>query len=493
MELGKLPCYRYTTGACDGSRRGAQYTSMVAVKASRPAAGADGPTRQKAGRGAGFRCLTGYETYRYDATGILPSPPIIRSANMSHEIDYGVNSVLTIERPPDVLIAECVSPRGVRGSDVTEKVAAALASPLGFPLLSQATIPGDRVTIALGEGVPQADRVVAAIVDELVRGSDPESIAVVCAPSDHSLAEAELMAQLAPADRDRVGLVHHDPHDREALAYVAANDSAEPIYLNRAIVDADFVVPVGCLRAESSAGYHGLHSVLFPRFSDEKTQRRFRDPQGVSQPETRERQRAEVAQAAWLLGVQFTVQIVRGAHDTVLQVLTGLADDVAAHATNLAGDAIACSVPHRAGLVVAAIDGDPTQQTWDNFARALAAASRVVAEDGVIAVCCDLDAAPGAALSCLVEEEVSEVALREIDRERTADTLPAAWLLHVLDRHTIFLLSHLDEPIVEDLGMAYLADTEDLARLSLQFDSCIILGGAHRMVPTAVSDMVDVE
>jgi hypothetical protein len=168
-----------------------------------------------------------------------------------------------------------------------------------------------------------------------------------------------------------------------------------------------------------------------------------------------------------------------------------LADEVAAQGNALDGSALACSVPQRAGLVVATIDGDQPQQTWDNFARALAAAGRVVTEEGVIAICCDLDTPPGAALSCLAENEVAEVALRAINRQRADDALPAAWLLHILERHTVFLLSRLDEPVVEDLGMAYLANAEDLARLSLQFDSCITLRGAHHLVPTAVTDAVN--
>ena len=179
------------------------------------------------------------------------------------------------------------------------------------------------MVLAVGEGVPQVGCLVAAIIAELLRLSQPETITVVCAPSDQSLTEADLTAHLSAADRDRVHLVRHDPHDREACAYVAANRDAQPIYLNRCIVDADFVVPVGCLRADEAAGYLGVHSVLYPRFADERTQRRFRDPKTVSSSEPRQRQRREVEEAAWLLGVQFTVQVLPGAQDTVLHVWRG--------------------------------------------------------------------------------------------------------------------------------------------------------------------------
>ena len=41
--------------------------------------------------------------------------------------------------------------------------------------------------------------------------------------------------------------------------------------------------------------------------------------------------------------------------------------------------------------------------------------------------------------------------------------------------------------------MAYLANAEDLGRLSLQFDSCITLRGAHQIVPTAATVAAEVE
>jgi hypothetical protein len=62
--------------------------------------------------------------------------------------------------------------------------------------------------------------------------------------------------------------------------------------------------------------------------------------------------------------------------------------------------------------------------------------------------------------------------------------MSAAWLLHVLERHPVFLLSQLEEHVVEDLGMAYLAGAEDLSRLGQQFNSCIALRGAHHLVAT---------
>jgi hypothetical protein len=118
-----------------------------------------------------------------------------------------------------------------------------------------------------------------------------------------------------------------------------------------------------------------------------------------------------------------------------------------------------------------------------NLARVLEAASEVVTEDGAIAICSDLAAPPGPAMRCLSQADSAEDALRAIRRQRAVDAIPAAWLLHVLQDHTVFLLSRLDESTVEDLGMAYVSNAEDLIRLSHRFNGCITLRGAQHLAP----------
>ena len=72
------------------------------------------------------------------------------------------------------------------------------------------------------------------------------------------------------------------------------------------------------------------------------------------------------------------------------------------------------------------------------------------------------------------------LALRQIRKERPADTLPAAQLARALDQDRIYLLSRLDPSLVEELDMIPLIDGGELTRLVRQHRSCIILGNAPR-------------
>jgi hypothetical protein len=115
--------------------------------------------------------------------------------------------------------------------------------------------------------------------------------------------------------------------------------------------------------------------------------------------------------------------------------------------------------------------------------RSLAAAGALVEDGGAIAVCCDLEAEPGPAVRQLADARTRPEALRWIRAERPEDALPATLLAQIQDRATVYLLSRLDEALVERLDMAPIAQVDELVRLAGLHKSCILLANAtHAMV-----------
>ena len=274
----------------------------------------------------------------------------------------------------------------------------------------------------------------------------------------------------------RIATRTHDPTDLATMAYLAADANGEPIMLNRWLTDADVVLPIGCLQGAATTGYFGIHTPVFPAFSDEQTMARFRrlDALGVNGPCKQDLVR-EVDQTAWLLGVNFTIQLVPAAGDGILHVLAGESDAVRRRSRQLYDDAWSWLVPRRASLVVAAIEGGRREQTWENLGRALEAASALVEDAGAIAVCCELAVSPGPGVQSMAAARSRKSALRRLSKERPADALSAAQLAQALDRDKVYLLSRLDPALVEELDMIPLANGNELKRLCLQHRSCIML------------------
>jgi nickel-dependent lactate racemase len=188
------------------------------------------------------------------------------------------------------------------------------------------------------------------------------------------------------------------------------------------------------------------------------------------------------------LGVLFTVQVVPGPSESVLHVLAGHLDKVLQRGNELCHEAWSFEVPNRASLVVAAIEGDAQQQTWDNVGRAVAAAQRIVNEKGVIAVCTELADSPGPGVRTAGAAESLEQATRRLHRQKPSDQAAAEQWAQALARARVYLLSRLDEEQVEQLGAAHVEGPDEIGRLIERTGSCVLLSSAQFTLPTAIEE-----
>jgi hypothetical protein len=368
--------------------------------------------------------------------------------------------------------------------DPAAAVVAALNQPLEYPPLAKTTTPGDRVVVVLDSGLPQIAQITAAVVERLLAsGVDADGITILRSEADGGAGGEHPLRLVPQPEAGRIRLLSHDPSNRRNLAYLAASEGGEPILLNRLLTDADVVLPVGCTQRERSAGYFGIHTTIYPEYSDQHTQARFRKhDRFIGNGHHRELQQ-EVNHVAWLLGVNFSVQVVPAAGDGILHVLAGQSDVVRRECRELYRKAWNRTIAHRVHLVVAAISGGQRQQSWENLGKVVESASHLVEEQGAIAVCCDLAAPPGPALQRLIGAASREDAVRQIRRENPRDAQPALQLARALETNRIYLLSRLDPGLVEDLEMIPIAGPEELVRLAQRNESSLVLANAvHAMV-----------
>ncbi|HUY35495.1 MAG TPA: lactate racemase domain-containing protein [Pirellulales bacterium] len=409
---------------------------------------------------------------------------------MSCVLPYGSAASLALDLSSEALVAHCAAPHGEGLRDVAEAVASALAEPLEFPALSRATVPGDRIVLAVESELPQTAELVAAVARYLVEtGTAPESLTVLRPDSVASQAEGD-PRRLLPADwRHRVACEVHDPSDTARLAHLGSTRGGEGVYLNRTLLDADLVVPMGCLRCEPALGFHGRHGGVYPTFSNAKALGRFRKPHAAEhQCEFEARARREIDEVGWMLGALCTVQVVPGAGEALLAVLAGEVRRVFDLGQEHCLAAWSYTVPRRASLVVAAISGGPGQQTWNNVGRALSAASRAATEGGAVVLCTELASEPGPAVRSLAQAEDLADTERQIRRACPPDALAAVELARIMDRAKVYLLSQLDESLVADLGMAPVSAGAEVARLARRHASCTVLASAQHARVTPWED-----
>ncbi|MDR1964093.1 MAG: lactate racemase domain-containing protein [Planctomycetaceae bacterium] len=197
-----------------------------------------------------------------------------------------------------------------------------LTNPLGFPILSQTVFPGDHVLLVPDSEYAGESEILAEIATILLEnGLNTEDIQILLTDSEEVTVSSRLQKRLPKGVRIPV----HRPARREQLALLGVNKADEPIALCRDLIDADLVISVGRFYTKPPKDHFGLHTAIFPRFSDAATQHRFAEAKGGA----KHRQlQAEVDEAAQLLGIIFTIQFLQERGKS-LQIAAGLPELVA--------------------------------------------------------------------------------------------------------------------------------------------------------------------
>jgi len=369
------------------------------------------------------------------------------------------------------------------------KVAEVLGDPIGYPPLSRAIVPGDQVAIATDESTPCLREVVAGVVGYLVaNGVTIDLITVVTGCRQVQEQLSEVFTQLG-YDGPRV--VMHDPADQDSLCFVGMTEDGNALLINRTLCEADIILPIGCARLAEVPGHAGLYDSIYPRFGDAETVTRWRSPAGFEfTSHTSWRRRAD--EAGWLLGVPLVLKVVPGPNGNVMKLLAGDSRTIARRANELCHSLWARSVPSPASLVVATISGSDVHHSWENVARATRAAEPVLVEGGALAIsCARLSTEPKSIRQLATTDDFTTLQSRLRD-DAENDTWSAWELLQALDRGPVYLMSDLNDEIVEDLGIAPVGNITDFARLASRHESCIVLPDAHHVV-AAVSSSEDFE
>lgn len=360
--------------------------------------------------------------------------------------------------------------------DVPGQVLEALRQPADFPPLEQAIVSGDRVAIAIDPNIPGILEVVEGVVAAL-RRTDAEQIEIVLGDE----AADETVAAIEAQVDDDIHVTRHRSTEREAVRFLGADERADPIYLNRSLVDADFVLPIVAGRPLDTRRAHDLTGV-FPAFADSASRRRYR--RQLAEHSDSAPPAVHPQEAAWMLGVLLMVCVTATSRGQAARIIAGTPAGVAGQLSAVRHSPD--ESPRSAELVIAALDGSTQQQTWCNAARAVAAASRYVQPEGTIVLWSAIDEAPQGRLKNLADEDGATVEL-EMDESPTEDSFPdwdestgsAQTLARVASQHRLLIHSRLDEETIESMGLGSIESPQQLARLSQSYESCAVIRAAQ--------------
>lgn len=396
-------------------------------------------------------------------------------------LSYGRLGRFDCEIESDRLVAFHRPPAAL--ADLRGSIAHALEEPCDFPAFEQSVFPDDRMVLVVDRYTPCAAEVIAEIWEVLARrGVRPQDVTIVQPADFKGVPLPDPRSRLPEQAQADVQWHVHDPTRSSECAYLASTTSGERIYLSRQVVDADVVISIGPLEYDSLLGYRGTHSALYPGLSNADSIRKAHG-QGHDEltPDDPRPLRQLVDEVAWLLGTQFSIQVVPGAGGGVSAVLAGLAEPVLDRGKDLLGRSWRVDVAERPELVLLSVEADAAGHSWEQLAAALDIARQVVVRDGRAVVLTELSELPSDGIRLIQESRAPRDALQPIRAASPPDLIAATRLAKALDWMNVYLLSGLDPQVVEDLFMIPLSGPEEVRRLIQGNESCAVIAGAQHV------------
>ena len=217
-------------------------------------------------------------------------------------------------------------------NEVKKMIAAAFRQPVHFPHISQVVYPNDKVAVAVDAFVAGRPNLLASIVAEMISvGLAADDFTVLMLEQERKIYEQPFRDALPEEHRASIRVVAHNPLNTQSLAMLGVAKDDSPILLNRVLIDADVVIPIEHYEAVPGMGYFGMFGVIYPRFADAETQKRFHFSEAKkNRDKLLASLVAEVGEVAYCLGVAMTVQIPTDFHNEIRRILVGDAKAIAA-------------------------------------------------------------------------------------------------------------------------------------------------------------------
>jgi len=351
-------------------------------------------------------------------------------------------------------------------------IARAFEEPLEFPPLQLALIDDDHIAIAIEDGLPEANTIACAIVRYLVQHGTRQEMITIVLGSDSQDWRDRLVAELHSIEMGNIKVVKHEPTHHDSHGYIAASASADPIYIQRDLVEAEVVLPIYCVRTPNSPSASDKYG-MSPSFADATTQHRWNLAWLDDNTHHMHLQEKLSHEIGWLMGIQFAVAVVPACDGSIASILGGSPDPVFREASELIRPVNSMEKSEH-GLAIAFVEGDWTQQSWMNIARAAAHADMQLNSTGSIVICSDVKNLSSGILQ-LGSDESEDKLQRQLLSSDLDDAFAAAVLSSIKSKRSIYVMSQLKSNQVESLGLANIESAVDIERLCRESDSVCVM------------------
>jgi nickel-dependent lactate racemase len=265
----------------------------------------------------------------------------------------------------------------------------ALAQPIGSARLRERVKPGQKVAIIasdLTRPCPSA-KLLPSVLQELAQAGVPDKdVLIVAALGLHrEMTPSELEQMAGPDVYDRFQVINHNSQD---VVHLGTTGRGTPVEVFRPVVEADFRVCLGNVEFHYFAGYSGGAKAIVPGCASKETVSANHawmvHPSAVSGSIVRNPMRADLEEAAAMVGLDFLLNVVVGAEHRIVAAVAG--DGIAAHraACDRGAQRGKVAIPEQGDIALVSPGGFPKDINLYQAHKAIESAALAVRPGGTI-------------------------------------------------------------------------------------------------------------
>lgn len=253
----------------------------------------------------------------------------------------------------------------------------------------------------------------------------------------------------------KIDVLHHNPHDHKALEYVGQTRRGTPVFVNRLLLEADYVLLCGSVASHPFAGYGNGPRLILPGCAgaetirrhfhhavDPKTQEihlRCRDGMIDSNP-----LQEDSREAFRFITTNFLLHTNLNDQRQIIGAVAGEPLQAFSASCKALDSMCRTTLATAANLVIASCGGYPNDSDLSTAYAAFQRAKQIVRPDGVVIFIAECRDGIGAALAPLIDTPTATL--------NVMATLLGPQLLHKENEPRIILVSALPPPLVEQMG-----------------------------------------
>ncbi|MGB2814117.1 MAG: nickel-dependent lactate racemase [Dehalococcoidales bacterium] len=355
-------------------------------------------------------------------------------------------------------------------ADERQAITQSLRSPIESPPLRNLVKPTDKVVVIATDNTRPCpdDRILPPLLAELESKVPRENITIIVALGLHPpLNKAELTQKLGEDIVAGYNVFNHDVND---TVYIGTTSRGTPVDINRRVIEADFRISTGFIEPHFFAGFSGGRKSIAPGVFSIRSAYHNHGYRMVEHPKARagvlkgNPLHEDLVEQAQMARLNFIVNVLLNKDREITHVVAGHPFKAHEKGCQLEKKVAGVEVPQRADITITTNSGAPLDLDLYQTCKGIDTASQVTRDGGIIIVAssCSAGIGPEAFLELHRSVDSPKEVIRKIKRE---EPIGVQWENQILARtqlkHDIYLVSSLDDSIVNDMMMTPVSTIEE--------------------------------